>query len=60
MTRKEGNRLVHEEVDKRGGHNKYTVVVGERFVISAEGGADINALKSGVAGLDLAKLEGMK
>ena len=60
VTRKEGNRLIHEEVDKRGGHNKYTVVVAERFVISAEGGADINALKSGVAALDLAKLESMK
>jgi hypothetical protein len=59
-TRKEGNRLVHEEVDKRGGHNKYTVIVGERFVVSAEGTADINILKFGVNSLDLGKLESIK
>ncbi len=60
-TRKEGNRLVHEQVDKRGGSNKYTVVVGDRFVVSATGqGVDIDALKSGVGAVDLAKLESMK
>jgi Yip1-like protein len=60
-TRKEGNRMIHEEVDKRGGRNKYTVVVAERFVVSAEAnGVDINALKSAVNALDLAKLEATK
>ena len=60
-TRKEGNRMIHEEVDKRGGRNKYTVVVAERFVVSAEAnGVDINALKSAVNALDLAKLEAVK
>jgi hypothetical protein len=60
-TRKEGNRMVHEEVSKRGGRNKYALVLADRFVVSASGsGVDINALKSGVASLDLAKLEGMK
>jgi hypothetical protein len=59
-TRKEGNRLVHEEVDKRGGRSKYTVIVAERFVVTAEGRADINTLKSAVASLDLSKLESMK
>jgi hypothetical protein len=59
-TRKEGNRLVHEEVDKRGGLNKYTVVVADRFVVTAEGTADINSLKSGVNSLDLGKLETLK
>ena len=55
VTRKEGNRLIHEEVDKRGGRNKYTVVVAERFVVSAEAnGVDINALKSAVNALDWA------
>lgn len=59
-TRKEGNRIVHEEVDKRGGHNQYTVVLADRFVVSAQGNADINALKSAVNSLDLGKLEGLK
>jgi len=60
-TRKEGNRVIHEEVDKRGGRSKYTVVVGERFVASAQGkGVDIDTLKSAVGSIDLAKLEALK
>jgi predicted lipid-binding transport protein (Tim44 family) len=59
-TRREGTRIVHEEVDKRGGRNEYTVVLANRFVVSAEGNADIGALKSAVNGLDLAKLEALK
>jgi hypothetical protein len=36
-------------------------VVADRFVVSAKGqGVDLAALKTAVAGLDLAKLEGMK
>ena len=60
-TRKEGTRLVHEEVSKKGGQNKYAVVLKDRFVVSAEGqGVDIGALKSAVASIDLAKLESLK
>jgi hypothetical protein len=60
-TKREGNRVVHEEVSKRGGSNKYALVLGDRFIVTAQGqGVDINALKSGVGSLDLAKLEGMK
>ncbi len=60
-TRREGNRMIHEEVDKRGGRNKYSVVVAERYVVSAEGsGVDITALKSAVNSIDLAKLEATK
>jgi len=59
-TRREGTRIVHEEVDKLGGRNHYTVVLANRFVVSAEGNADIAALKSAVNGLDLAKLEALK
>ena len=60
-TRREGNRMVHEEVSKRGGQNEYTVVLNSRFVVTAEGqGVDINSLKSAVNGLDLGKLESMK
>ncbi len=60
-TRKEGDRMIHEEVDKRGGRNKYGVVVGNRFMVSAEGnGVDIGTLKSGVNSVDLGKLESTK
>jgi hypothetical protein len=61
VTRKEGDRLVHEEVSKTGGRNKLSVVLADRFVVSAEGrGVDINALKSGVAALDLGKVAALK
>ena len=60
-TRREGNRVVHEEVSKRGGANKYALVLADRFIVSAEGnGVDINTLKSGVASLDISKLESLK
>lgn len=60
VTRREGDRMVREEVDKRGGRNKFTMVVGNRFVVSAQGRADIGTLKSSVAGLELGKLESLK
>jgi hypothetical protein len=60
-TRKEGDRVVHEEVSKRGGTNKYSLVLANRFMVSASGhGVDINTLKSGVSSLDLGKLESTK
>jgi hypothetical protein len=59
-TRREGARIVHEEVDKKGGHSEYTVVLNNRFVVTAEGNADIGSLKSAVNGLDLGKLEALK
>ena len=60
-TRKEGARMVHEEVSKKGGQNQYTVVLADRFVVNAEGqGVDIDALKSAVNSLDLGKLESLK
>ena len=60
-TRKEGNRLVHEEVNKQpGGSSKYVVVLADRFIVTARGTADIGTLKSGVASLDLGKLESLK
>jgi hypothetical protein len=59
--RREGNRLVREEVSKRGGTNHYSVILADRFVVSADGqGVDINTLKSGVGSLDLAKIEALK
>jgi hypothetical protein len=61
-TKNEDGRLVHEKGSKRpDGGNEFTVVLGGRFIVSAKGhGIDLAALKTAVAGLDLAKLEGMK
>lgn len=60
-TRRDGNRMVHEEISKTGGDSEYTVVLGERFVVSARGqGVAIDTLRSAVGSLDLAKLESMK
>jgi hypothetical protein len=59
-TRKEGNRLVHERVSKRGGDNEYSVVVGDRFIVKAAGTVDLGGLKGGVSNVNLAKLESMK
>jgi hypothetical protein len=59
--RRDGNRLVHEEISKTGGANKYTVVLAERFMVSAEGeGVDIDTLRKAVSSIDLAKLEALK
>ncbi len=61
-TQKVGGRMVHEKSSKQqGGSNEYTVMLGDRFIVSAKGnGVDLGALKSAVNGLDLGKLEGMK
>jgi hypothetical protein len=60
-TTREGTRVVHEEVSKRGGRNTYALVLNDRFVVSAKGnGVDINTLKSSVSSLDIAKLEAIK
>jgi hypothetical protein len=61
VTRQEGDRMVHEQVDKHGGSNEYTVVVAQRFIVSAKGqGVDIDTLKSGVGAVDLARLQSLK
>jgi hypothetical protein len=61
-TSKQNGRLVHERTSKTGGTNELDVVVGDRFVVKAEGrgGVDLNQLKSAVSALDLGKLESMK
>ena len=59
--RREGNRLVREEISKRGGNNTYSVILADRFMVSAEGtGVDFESLKRAVNALDLGKLEAMK
>jgi hypothetical protein len=61
VTRQEGDRLVHEEVRKNGGPSEYTVVLAQRFVVSAKGeGVDLDTLRSSVNGLDLGKLAALK
>jgi hypothetical protein len=60
VTRKEGDRLVHEQVSKTGGNNEFTVVLANRYIVSTKGNADIGALKTAVASLDLGKLESLK
>jgi hypothetical protein len=58
VTRTDGDRIIHEEVSKTGGQNKYTVVVGKRFIVAASGTrVDIDALKSGVNAVDVGKLK---
>lgn len=59
-TSKVDGRLVHEK-SRKDGRNEYSVILGERFIVTAKGnGIDLNTLKSAVASLDLAKLEAMK
>lgn len=59
-TKKEGSRIVHERMSKKGGENEYSVVVAERFVVKAVGTVDLATLKGGVSGVDLGKLESLK
>ena len=61
-TQKVDGRLVHERAAKTaGGGNELTLVLADRFIVSAKGrGVDLPALKTAVAGLELAKLEAMK
>lgn len=61
VTRTEGDRIVHEEMDKDGGRSEYTVVIGKRFIVSATGhGVDLGTLRSGVGAVDLARLDSLK
>jgi hypothetical protein len=60
-TQKVDGRLTHERASKHGGSNEFTLVLGERFIVSAKGnGVELGDLKTAVAGLDLGKLEGLK
>jgi hypothetical protein len=61
-TTKVGGRLVHEKTStRRGGTNEFTLVLGDRFVVSATAvGVDLDHLKTAVSSLDLSKLESMK
>ncbi len=54
-------RMIHEQWDTRSGYGEYSVVLGQRFTVKANGHADsIDQLKQAVASVDLAKLESLK
>jgi hypothetical protein len=59
-TRKENGRLIHERLNKTTNDAEFTIVLGDRFIVSAKGSVGLDALKSSVASLDLAKLEALK
>jgi hypothetical protein len=60
-TERVGNRLVHHSISKTGGTHEYTVVIADRFIVSAKGrGIEFGALQSAVSSLDLQTLEAMK
>lgn len=60
-TRKEGGRVVHEEYSKNGRDAEFTIVLGDRFIVSARGqGVPIEQLRTAVGSLELAKLESMR
>jgi hypothetical protein len=56
-----GGRLTHESWDEQNKDGEYSVVVGQRFTVKANGNANsIDELKQAVASVDLGKLEGLK
>lgn len=60
-TGKVDGRAFHERYNQRSQSGEFDLVVAQRFLIEAEGDkVDLNALKSSVAGMDLARLESMK
>jgi len=59
--RKDGNRMVHEQISKKGGTNEYSVILADRFVVTGRGqGVDFDAVKGAVNSLDLGKIESIK
>ena len=61
VTRAKATAWCTRKSPKTGGATSITVVLADRFVVSAAGhGVDIDALKSAVAALDLGKIESLK
>jgi SLT domain-containing protein len=55
-----GGRLTTEEWDREAKSGRYSIVVGERFSIEANGNADsVDVLKQAVASVDAGRLEGL-
>lgn len=59
-TERVDGRMVHTSVSKRGGDNEFSIVIADRFVVTARGPVDIGGLKSAVSALDLSTLETLK
>ena len=59
-TGKVNGRPTHEKFDKNGPNGEYAVLIGDRFVVEADGNVDMSVLKDGVAAIDVNKLEAMK
>jgi hypothetical protein len=57
----QNGRLIHEEWNN-GGNGEFTIILGDRFVVAVHGSGvgSVDALKSAVAGLNLAGLEALK
>ena len=56
-----GGNLVHEAWDTQSKYGEYSMVVGKRFTVKANGNVDsIDQLKQAVASVDLGKLESLK
>ncbi len=60
-TMKVAGRPVHETFQKAGASGEYATLVGQRFLVQANGTkVDMAALENAVTGLDLGKLDAMK
>ncbi len=60
-TERINGRLVHQRVSKTGGTNEYSIVLADRFIVSAKSDdVGIDTLRTAVSGLDLPRLEAMK
>lgn len=59
-TAKVDGRPTMEKFEKNGPRGEYSVLVGQRFVVEANGNVDIDTVKQAVGAVDLAKLDSMK
>jgi hypothetical protein len=60
-TGQENGRMVHEQWDTATGSGEYSVVLGKRFLVKLEGGAQsLQELKAAVGELELARLESLR
>lgn len=60
-TYSDGGNLIHETWDTQSKSGEYSVVVGKRFTVKADGHVDsIDQLKQAVGSIDLGKLESLK
>ena len=59
---RQGNRSVHEKVQKDGSSAEYSLVLSNGVMVGGEGhrGVDLAAVKAAVTGIDAARIEGMK